>query len=76
MYAPKNGPPYTAEFVARYRQAQEARDHRVTAWVKAELQRLNALQVYDRLINVSRVWADLRLMDDTLDPSDRKVGVC
>lgn len=76
MYAPENGPPYTAEFVARYREAQEARNHRITAWVKAELERLKALRMYDRLFNLSRVWADLRLMDGTLDPSDRKVGVC
>ena len=30
----------------------------------------------DRLFNLYRTWADLRLMDGSLDPSDRSVGVC
>ena len=76
MYDPANGPPYTESFVARYRAAQEARNHRITAWVQAELARLQALQMYDRVFSMPRVWADLRLMDGSLDPSDREVGVC
>jgi pimeloyl-ACP methyl ester carboxylesterase len=76
MYAAQNGPPYAPEFVARYRSAQAARNHRITAWVKAELERLQAQNYYDRVFTMARVWADLRMMDGTLDPSDRKVGVC
>jgi pimeloyl-ACP methyl ester carboxylesterase len=62
--------------VDRYRAAQEARNHRITAWVYAELERLRARGMYDRVFALHRVWADLRLMDGTLDPSDRPVGVC
>jgi pimeloyl-ACP methyl ester carboxylesterase len=76
MYAPENGPPYAPDFVARYRAAQETRNNRITAWVQSELERLQALKLYDRVFTMQRVWADLRLMDGTLDPSDRPVGVC
>jgi pimeloyl-ACP methyl ester carboxylesterase len=76
MYDAKNGPPYDDGFVARYRAAQEARNHRITAWVNSELARLAGLGHYDRLFTMSRTWADPRLMDPNLDPSDRPVGVC
>lgn len=76
MYAEENGPPYAPGFVARYRAAQEARNQRITAWVHAELERIAARRMYDRVFIVSRTWADLRLMDGALDPSDRQVGVC
>ena len=76
MYAPENAPPYTAAFVTRYRAAQEARNHRITAWVQSELKRLAELKMYDRVFVMSRVWADLRMMDGSIDPSDRPVGVC
>jgi pimeloyl-ACP methyl ester carboxylesterase len=76
MYDPNNGPPYAPDFVERYRAAQEARNHRITDWALAELDRLQARGIPDRLFNLYRTWADLRLMDGSLDPSDRKVGVC
>jgi len=76
MYSAENGPPYSEEFVARYRAAQEARNQRITAWVQSELARLAELSMYDRAFVMSRVWADPRFMDGSLDPSDRKVGVC
>ena len=40
MFNPDNGPPYSAEFLARYRAAQVARNERITQWAEAELQRL------------------------------------
>ena len=40
MFDPRHGPPYDADFVERYRAAQRARNHRITAWVQAELERL------------------------------------
>ena len=76
MYNPDNGPPYSAEFVARYRQAQVARNHRITDWCIGELERLAALGLHDRAFNLFRTWADPRLMDGTIDPSERPVGVC
>jgi hypothetical protein len=74
MFDPRHGPPYDDAFVARYRSAQEARNHRITAWARAELERLAAAGSWDRLFNVHRVWADLRFADLALDPSDRRPG--
>ncbi|MSO86892.1 MAG: alpha/beta hydrolase [Acidimicrobiia bacterium] len=66
--------PYDAAFVARYRSAQEARNHRITAWVYTEVDRLAAAGAWDRTFNVHRAWADLRFADLSLDPSDRLAG--
>lgn len=76
MYNPKNGPPYTSEFVARYRQAQVERNNRITQWCYDELERIRPRGMSDRAFNVYRTWADLRLMDGNLDPSKRQVGLC
>lgn len=76
MYDPANGPPYPADFIARYRAAQEARNHRITAWVLDELDRLRAHGWYDRVFSLQRVWADLRYLDGAIDPSDRPLGRC
>ena len=76
MYDPANGPPYSPEFIERYRAAQVARNERITAWCHSELARLKGLGMVDRAFNVYRTWADLRLMDGSIDPSDREVGRC
>lgn len=76
MYDPDNGPPYTADFVERYRAAQVARNRRITAWALEELERLRGQGLYDRLFSMSRTWADLRFLDGTIDPSERQVGTC
>ncbi len=76
MYNPDNGPPYPPDFVARYRQAQRARNQRITDWCTGELERLNAAGYRDRLFTISRTWADLRFVDPTLDPSERPTPAC
>ena len=76
MYDPENGPPYSAEFIQCYRAAQVARNDRITAWVYSELDRLRQVGMFDRAFNMHRTWADLRLMDGSIDPSDRAVGQC
>ena len=76
MFNPDNGPPYSSAFIDRYRAAQVARNHRITAWTLAELERLAQLGMHDRAFNLFRTWADPRLLDGLLDPSDRPVGVC
>jgi pimeloyl-ACP methyl ester carboxylesterase len=75
-FDPDNGPPYAAGFIARYRAAQVARNQRITDWAKAELARLNAAGVPDRLFPLFRCWGDLRMMDGTIDPSDRPTPAC
>jgi hypothetical protein len=76
MYEPANGPPYSKAFIARYRQAQADRNDRITVWCHSELERLKGLGMVDRAFNVYRTWADLRLMDGAIDPSEREVGRC
>ena len=72
----ENGPPYSAEFIARYRAAQRARNQRITDWARAELARVNAAGVPDILFPLYRTWADLRFMDPAIDPSDRPSPGC
>lgn len=74
MFDAAHGPPYPADFLARYRVAQVARNHRITDWAIAEIERLRAGGAWDRLFDVHRVWADPRFTDLTLDPSDRRAG--
>ncbi len=74
MFRPEHGPPYDPAFVDRYRAAQRERNHRITAWVRTELDRLQAAGAWDRMFNLYRVWADLRFADLALDPSDREPG--
>jgi hypothetical protein len=74
MFDDRHGPPFSPEFVERYRAAQVARNDRITGWARGELDRLAAAGGWDRLFNLHRVWADLRFTDLTLDPSDRQPG--
>jgi len=76
MYNEENGPPYSPEFVERYRAAQRARNEGITEWAKRELERMGAAKRFDRLFTVHRTWADLRFLDGTLDPSDRPTPAC
>jgi len=76
MYDERNGPPYAPDFVRRYRAAQEDRNNRITAWTHGELERLRGRNLFDRVFTIARTWADLRLLDASLDPSDRPIGVC
>jgi pimeloyl-ACP methyl ester carboxylesterase len=75
-FNPDHGPPYSAEFIERYRAAQRARNHRITRFAKAELERLNAHDIPDRLFPMFRCWADLRMIDPSIDPSDRTPNQC
>jgi pimeloyl-ACP methyl ester carboxylesterase len=71
-----NGPPFSADFIARYRKAQRARNQRITDWAKAELARLNAQGINDRIFPLFRVWADLRFIDPSIEPTDRPCPGC
>lgn len=77
MFEPANGPPYDADFLLRYRAAQVARNRRITAWVRAELQRVDRSsggRVRDLPFTVHGTVADPRFLDLALDPSDRQPG--
>jgi pimeloyl-ACP methyl ester carboxylesterase len=75
-FNPDNGPPYTAEFIGRYRAAQRTRNQRITDWAKAELVRVNAAGLPDTLFPLFRTWGDLRCLDPAIDPSDRPTPGC
>jgi hypothetical protein len=76
VFNPELGPPFSAELVTRIRQAQRARNHRITAWVLGELERVAAAGYRDRLFVTHRVWADPRFVDPTLDPNNRPPNSC
>ncbi|HWE34183.1 MAG TPA: hypothetical protein VG410_11905 [Solirubrobacteraceae bacterium] len=76
IFNPDNGPPYDPEFVAHYRAAQAARNRRITSWAKAELQRLREAGLHDRVFTLQRTWADPRMVDPALDPSERPTPAC
>lgn len=75
-FSPDRQPPFDPEFVATYRGTQRARNARITAWCKGELDRLAAAGHRERLFVVPRLWADLRMLDGSIDPSQRTVPGC
>ncbi|HSV82825.1 MAG TPA: alpha/beta hydrolase [Ramlibacter sp.] len=73
-----NQPPYSAEFITRYRTAQLGRMRRITVWVKqalAELKARGGLEM-ERGFIVHRTMADPRFTDPGIDPNDRKPRWC
>jgi pimeloyl-ACP methyl ester carboxylesterase len=73
MFDARNGPPYSEDFVTRYRAAQIERNRRITAWVRGQLAALPAPLV-DLPFLVHGTAADLRFADLSLDASDREAG--
>jgi pimeloyl-ACP methyl ester carboxylesterase len=80
IYDPKcpSQPPYTPEFVARFRAAQIARNRRITARVKQTLADLKASgdENAERPFVVAGTMCDVRWTDPTQDPSDRRPHTC
>ena len=76
IYDPSNPaqPPYPADFVARYRAAQIARNRKISEWAKDKLAGLKAKgREHDEFCFVThRTMADLRWVDPTVDPNQRK----
>ncbi len=80
IYDPNNPnqPPYSADFVTRYRAAQIARNRRITAWVRERLdflQKRNKGDIEEPFV-VYRTMADPRFLDTSLDPNDRPANRC
>jgi pimeloyl-ACP methyl ester carboxylesterase len=71
-FSPENGPPYSQHFQRKYRAAQRARNDRITDWAIAQLAALQGTRARDRLFNLYRTWADLRMIDPDIEPSDRR----
>lgn len=77
MFEPRNGPPYSAEFIKEYRAAQVRRSETITAWVKEMLADLACRgdgELRDLPFVVHGTTADIRFLDGSIDPSDRPLG--
>jgi pimeloyl-ACP methyl ester carboxylesterase len=78
MYDPANPAPYSAEFLSRFKAAQQARLARIEAWVDARLALLRGRtepgSPRDQTFIIHRTHADPRCLDLTLDPNDRQLG--
>ena len=76
LFNEANGPPYSPEFLARYRAAQTARNHAITDWAEMELKRVRAVGFSDRPFTVMRTWADPRMVDPSIEPTKRQANLC
>jgi pimeloyl-ACP methyl ester carboxylesterase len=76
LYDPANPaqPPYAADFIARYRAAQIARNRKISEWAKAKLAALKAKgdEHGEFCFVVHRTMADPRWIDPTVDPNQRR----
>ena len=76
LFADRHGPPFSADFLARYRKAQVARNHAITEWVEKELKRVRKAGFSDRPFTVLRTWADPRMVDPSIEPTKRPANMC
>lgn len=79
IYSPDcpHQPPYTQEFIARFRAAQVARNRKITQWSldMLETMRKRGGPEQERAFVVHRTMCDVRWFDTSIDPNDRKIGV-
>ena len=78
LYGGAASPPYTAEFVARFRAAQRARVRRITdrALDMLETLKKRGTDEVERPFIVHRTMADPRFLDPALEPNGRKPNWC
>lgn len=70
-----NQPPYSRQFIERFRSAQLSRMRRRTQWVKETLKKLKGDEL-ERGFVTYRTMCDVRFMDSAVDPNDRKPRWC
>lgn len=73
-----NQPSYTNEYITRFRDAQVARNRRISDWARDMLETLksNNSDDYERAFVVHRTMADPRWLDSNVDSNDRTPGSC
>ena len=80
LYDPRNPnkPPYSAEYLTRFRAAQLDRVRKKTAWVKETLETLKRRGggEIERGFVTHRTMAEPRFLDATIEPNDRPPGAC
>jgi len=71
-------PPYSADFLGRYRAAQVARNRRITAWAQSLLADARSRGQADRefCFVVHGTMADPAWLDPAIDPNERAPGLC
>jgi pimeloyl-ACP methyl ester carboxylesterase len=71
-----NQPPYSGEYLQRYRAAQVARNRRITAYAKQRLANLRdaGREAEEHCFIVHGTMADPRWVDPSVDPNDRGPG--
>ena len=71
-------PPFAPEYVARFREAQRARNRRITNWALEMLDTFKARNdaEIERAFVVHRTMCDVRWIDATVDPNGRKPDWC
>lgn len=78
MYDPANGPPFSREFLSRFKAAQQARLAKIENWVDARLRLLRSQvapgAARDEAFLIYRTHADPRCLDLLLDANDRQLG--
>jgi pimeloyl-ACP methyl ester carboxylesterase len=74
LFAAEHSPPLDESFLTRYRDAQVTRNRRITKWVHDRLDILEARGggLCDLPFTVHGTVADPRMVDLTMDPSDRE----
>jgi pimeloyl-ACP methyl ester carboxylesterase len=76
LFDESNGPPFSEEFLSRYRSAQVARNEAITDWAEKELKRVRVAGFSDRPFTVTRTWADPRMVDPSIEPTKRPPNMC
>lgn len=74
----RHRPPFSAQFVARFREAQRARNRRITDWALDRLEYLKRKSdgEMERAFVVHRTMCDVRWIDPAVDPNGRKPNWC
>lgn len=80
IYNPENPnkPPYSEAYLTRFREAQIARNRRITAFVKGKLAeyKANGQENREYCFVVHRTMAEPKWLDPTIDPNGRQPNWC
>ena len=73
-----NKPPFSADFVAAFRERQVARNRRITHWAQEQLERMRRAggAEQERAFVVHRTMCDVRWLDPAIDANGRRPGWC
>ncbi|WP_199553686.1 alpha/beta hydrolase family protein [Sandaracinobacteroides hominis] len=78
LYAGTVTPPYSADWLAEFRDRQKARNRRITAWARQRLDHVKAKDGpnAEQSFIIHGTMADPRWLDPSIDPNDRVPGQC